>query len=225
MVKLYLNPGHGGTDPGALKNGLKEKDLTLKIALEIRKILMQYSNIEIKMSREFDKTVSLKQATDEANAWGADFFLSIHINAGGGEGYEDFVYVSVNDASPTARIRDIIHAEIINKIDLKNRGKKKADFHVLRESKMPAMLTENGFIDNMSDSYKLKNSDYLAKIALGHANGIVRAFGLNKKVVKSPEKDDAIYRVIVGSFKDKENAAKRVEELKAKGFDSFVEIK
>lgn len=224
---LYLDPGHGGEDSGAIGNGLREKDLTLNIALKIRKILEQY-DIKVAMSRESDKTVSLKQRTDEAKKLKADFFLSIHINAGGGFGYEDFIYEKLGDASETNRVRSIIHDEVMKQIDLKDRGKKKANYHVLRESTMNATLTENGFIDSIADSYKLKSDSYLLQIALGHVNGLVRAFGLKKKNVTPPTpapSNDVFYRVVTGSFKDRKNAQDRVDELKKKGFDSFIDIK
>src|SRR5699024_280392 len=75
-VKIYIDPGHGGGDPGASGYGLQEKTLTLDIAKRIGKNLDKYKNVEIKYSRTTDKSVSLKQRTDEANAWGADYFLS-----------------------------------------------------------------------------------------------------------------------------------------------------
>jgi len=76
MVKIYLDPGHGGSDPGARGNGLVEKDLNLAIALQIRSMLLnEYEGATIRMSRTNDRTVSLSQRTSDANAWGADFFF------------------------------------------------------------------------------------------------------------------------------------------------------
>lgn len=87
MVKLFIDPGHGGTDPGAVGNGIQEKNLTLQIATLIKDILtLEYDNVSIRMSRTGDQTVSLSERTNAANAWGADFFLSVHINAGGEPG-------------------------------------------------------------------------------------------------------------------------------------------
>src|SRR5690625_4573912 len=145
MTKIYIDPGHGGNDPGAVGNGLREKDLTLDIAKRIRTYLNNnYSGHTIRMSRTTDKTMSLKQRTDDANRWGADYFLSVHINAGGGTGYEDYIYNQLANSSKTAKLRDTIHAEIVKAIgSVENRGKKKANFHVLRESKMSAMLSED----------------------------------------------------------------------------------
>ena len=182
MVKIFIDAGHGGTDSGAIGNGLQEKNVTLQIANRVRDMLLnEYQNISVKMSRTGDQTLSLKQRTDMANAWGADFFLSIHINSGGGIGYEDFIYDKLSDSSKTAKLRNVIHEEITKLIGMRNRGKKKANFHVLRESKMDAILTENGFIDNASDAALMKSNAWLDKAACGHVNGLAKAFGLKKK--------------------------------------------
>ncbi|MCG3087918.1 N-acetylmuramoyl-L-alanine amidase [Sporosarcina cyprini] len=224
MVKIYLDPGHGGTDGGASANGLKEKDVTLAIATRVRNILVnEYTNASVRMSRTGDQTVSLTQRTNDANAWGADFYLSIHINAGGGTGYEDFIHSNLSDSSTTAQLRNTIHAEIVKLIDMTNRGKKKANFHVLRESNMHAMLTENGFIDNATDAAKMKTSAWLDKAARGHANGLAKALGLIKSSTPPPS-GSVVYRVVTGSFTSRANADQRVAELKAKGFDSFIDI-
>lgn len=181
MTKIYLDPGHGGTDLGAQGNGLQEKHVTLAIALKVRDMLNRdYEGHSIRMSRSSDVTVSLPQRTNDANSWGADYFVSIHINAGGGTGYEDFIY-SGSVFSQTITYRDKVHAEIMKQVDFRNRGKKRENFHVLRESWMPSILTENGFIDNSTDAAKLKSDAYLNRIALGHANGIALALGLRRK--------------------------------------------
>ncbi|WP_066067315.1 N-acetylmuramoyl-L-alanine amidase [Neobacillus soli] len=230
-MKLYLDPGHGGQDPGAQGNGLDEKDLTLDISLKIRKILQdEYEGIVIKMSRTGDTTKSLGERTSEANAWGADFFMAIHINSDSriAQGYEDYIHSSLSDSSKTAKYRDIIHAEVIKVNQLKNRGKKKANFHVLRESSMPAMLSENGFIDNTHDAGLLKQASWLQKVAEGHVNGIAKAFNLKRKdniPAPSPSPSPApgtLYKVIGGSFKSKDHADERVALLHTKGFESFV---
>lgn len=69
----------------------------------------------------------------------------------------------------------------MKQVDFRNRGKKRANLHVLRQSSMPAVLTENGFIDTIADANKLKSDAYLNRIALGHANGIAQALGLKRK--------------------------------------------
>lgn len=180
MVKIFIDPGHGGTDPGAVGNGLQEKAITLQISTRIRDMLINgYNNVSVLMSRTGDETVSLAQRTNVANSWDADYFLSIHINAGGGTGYEDYIYPGVG--APTTTYQNIIHEEVLKQVDFQNRGKKQANFHVLRESNMPAILTENGFIDNAADANKLKQPAFIERIARGHVNGLARAFNLQPK--------------------------------------------
>jgi len=154
MFKLYLDPGHGGSDPGAVGNGLREKDVTLSISQKIKEILLaEYNNVSVKMSRIGDIYPSLTQRTNEANNWGADYFLSIHINSGGGSGFESFVHSGAG--AVTVNYQNMIHKEIAKVIGLRDRGKKQASFHVLRASRMPALLTENGFIDTATDAAKI----------------------------------------------------------------------
>lgn len=185
MVKIFVDAGHGGSDSGATGNGLQEKDVTLQIAKKIETQLKSYANVEVKLSRTDDQTVSLQQRTDMANSWGADVLLSIHLNSSSSSearGFESYRYP--NAGSRTFQFQDILHAEIMEQIDNytdDNRGKQKANFHVLRESKMMACLTENLFVSNKQDAKLLKDEDFINAVAQGHTNGCVRFFGLKKK--------------------------------------------
>src|SRR5690606_28907702 len=187
MVKIYIDPGHGGSDPGAVGNGLREKDLTLKIAKYMRDYLLaNYTGVEVRMSRTNDTTVSLSARTNDANKWGADAFISIHINAGGGTGFESYVYPGVGKA--TKDLQNAIHSEVMKGFSgFRDRGKKQANFHVLRETKMSAVLTENGFIDTKKDAEFLKNEANLRKIGEAHAKGVAKYFGLKKKAQPKPK--------------------------------------
>ncbi|GER66740.1 sporulation-specific N-acetylmuramoyl-L-alanine amidase [Weizmannia acidilactici] len=195
MFKLFLDPGHGGKDPGATGNGLEEKDITLVIGKKIRTILTNdYENVSVKMSRTTDTFISLEDRTDTANSWGADYFLSIHINSGAGTGFESYVYPDV--CSPTTTYQKTIHQEVLKLNDLQDRGRKEADLHVLRESRMPALLTENGFIDRASDAAKMKQNSWIEDVAQGHVNGLAKAFGLKKKsgaTYQKVVKGDTVY--------------------------------
>jgi len=107
------------------------------------------------LSRTTDVYLSLSQRADLANKWGADYFISVHINAGGGTGFESYIYNgSVSSAT-------IAYQNVMKAIGgVKDRGKKRANYAVLRETKMPAILTENLFIDNSSDVAKLKSEQF-----------------------------------------------------------------
>ncbi|MBB6448583.1 hypothetical protein HNR44_000532 [Geomicrobium halophilum] len=219
-MKLYLDPGHGGNDTGATGNGLQEKNIVLDIALRIRDILLSaYNNVEVNMSRTTDTFVSLGQRTSEANAWGADYFLSIHCNAfnGSANGYEDYIHSSLSDTSQTAVYQEILHDEIMKQNNLSDRGRKKANFHVLRETTMSALLTENGFIDHSGDAALMQDDSWRQAVARGHVNGLERAFNLERR-----DHSGTIYRVIAGSFQQEANAEQRVEHLASHGIESFI---
>lgn len=221
-TKIMIDPGHGGKDPGAVGNGLKEKELTLDIAKRIKKILeTEYTGVEVRLTRESDTYLELSDRARMANAWGADFFLSIHINAGGGKGWESFRYSSAS--SRTVAYQNVIHPEVIRAAGVTDRGKKMANFAVLRETRMPALLTENMFIDNVQDAARLKNSAFLEKLARGHVVGMEKALGLKKKAQQAQKSaSQKLYRVQVGAFADRKNAERLAEELKRKGYSAII---
>lgn len=224
MVKIWLDAGHGGKDSGAIGNGLQEKNLTLAIMDKIAARLFNYENVVLNYTRRQDTTVELSQRTNWANAWGADYFLSIHINAGGGEGFESYVYTGCVDTSKTNQLRNILHDEIVKATGLKDRGKKKGNLHVCRETSMAASLTESGFIDHAVDASKLKQDSFLNAVADGHVNGLVKMFGLKKKAAAPtpPTQSNKLYLVQVGAYSDKENAEKMCQQLIKAGFPAVI---
>jgi N-acetylmuramoyl-L-alanine amidase len=99
MKRIYIDPGHGGSDSGATGNGIAEKDIVLEIGLQMSVYLRENfdtSGFFRRMSRTTDTFVSLQDRTDDANAWGADVFISIHANAFNGNvrGFETFIHTS-----------------------------------------------------------------------------------------------------------------------------------
>src|SRR5690625_7641297 len=99
MVNIYIDPGHGGNDPGAQAKGWKEKDVTLEISNQIHEYLQEYQDVSGKRSRTGDQTVSFTARTNEANAWRAHYFLSTHMNAGGGQACEDYMQQNLSNQS------------------------------------------------------------------------------------------------------------------------------
>ncbi|PAF08648.1 hypothetical protein CHH65_13755 [Shouchella clausii] len=177
MTKIFIDPGHGGSDPGAVGHGLKEKDLVLTISRHIRDILLaEYKGVQVRMSRDSDVFLSLSERAKRANNWGADYFCSVHINAGGGTGFETFIHTS--RSSKSVAHQNVVHPAIFSKMNVKDRGKKSANYAVLRQTNMPSILTETLFIDNANDAKLLKDSKFLQSVARGHAEGIAKAFGL-----------------------------------------------
>ena len=107
MPKLVVvDPGHGGSDPGATAGGLKEAKVTLSLAKRLRKALLRDFDVRVELTRKSDRFVELQRRATFANELDADYFVALHINSGGGTGYEDFVHSSAApNGKTTARRR------------------------------------------------------------------------------------------------------------------------
>jgi N-acetylmuramoyl-L-alanine amidase len=235
MVKIYLDEGHGDTDPGAIGNGLYEKNVALDISNRIAKKLQAYKDVELMRTRTDDTFLTLTQRTDKANSWGADCFLSIHLNSAtdkSARGFESYVYNGTIGAS-TQAFQNVIHEEVIKqigKIISLDRGKKRANFHVLRESNMIACLGENLFISNTHDANLLKQDVFLDRLAQGYTNGLEKFYGLERIIRpptdnESPVTDETLYQVIAGTYASYENAENQVKKLINDGYNAYVKKK
>lgn len=228
-MKFVLDAGHGGRDSGAVGNGLREKDLTLTIVKHIGRMLSEYENAEVHYTRTDDRFLELSERAELANKLKADYFISVHINAGGGTGFESYVY-NGNVSAKTIAYQNVIHAEIMKAIgNVKDRDKKRANYAVLRLTNMPAILTENLFIDNPNDAAKLKSDQFLQQVAYGHVIGLEKAFGLKKKAKQQEQSqtqqkasNQKLYRIQVGAFSDRKNAERLAAELKKKGYPAVI---
>jgi N-acetylmuramoyl-L-alanine amidase len=184
--KIMWDPGHGGTDPGATANGLQEEHLTFKIVEYAMAYLnVNYTGFEQRVTRGYEQSLELSKRDDVADSWGANAFVSVHINAGGGTGFESFIYT--NPVPSASALQNILHGEVLAAMrqfgSIADRGKKRANFSVLRETNMDAVLTENLFIDNLNDSNKLKTEAFLKAVGEAHARGVAKFLGLPAKQV------------------------------------------
>jgi N-acetylmuramoyl-L-alanine amidase len=180
MTKLVvIDPGHGGSDPGATGHGLREADLTLTIAKRLKSALVRDFDVAVKFTRHDDTFVALDARAVFANERNAAYFVSVHINSGGGSGYEDFIH---NNAGPTtAARRDELHKPVsafLRHNGVLDRGKKRANFAVLRQTQMAAVLAENLFIDAAADAKLLEDESFLTGLAEAYARGIAAALNL-----------------------------------------------
>jgi N-acetylmuramoyl-L-alanine amidase len=182
MAKLVVvDPGHGGSDSGATGQGLKEATLTLTVSKRLRAALLRDFDVRVEMTRTTDRAVELDSRAKFANDLGADYFVAVHINSGGGTGYEDFVHRSAAPNSTTSKRRAAVHDAVTSFMKthgMTDRGKKSANFAVLRKTNMPAILTENLFIDTPNDARLLKDDAFLTGVAEAHAKGIAAALAL-----------------------------------------------
>ncbi|WII39208.1 N-acetylmuramoyl-L-alanine amidase [Paenibacillus thiaminolyticus] len=193
--KVLWDGGHGGKDPGSSGNGVVEKDIALQVAKEAAKRLERdYEGVKCLLSRSSDVYLTLKERTDKANAAGAHLFISIHCNAGGGAGgFESFTYIGTKDAA-TAAFQEVLHTEIMKRLKpfgVRDRGQKKKDLHVCRESRMPAVLTENLFVDVAADAARLKRPEVIEAIVAGHVAGVARFLKLQPKKAQQPPANGA----------------------------------
>lgn len=183
--RIFIDAGHGGTDPGAIGNGIVEKELNLEVALRLRDLLDEDTldtsgggEWEVMMTRTDDSSVSLSSRTNAANNWPADRFVSIHHNAftsSLASGTESFSFAN---GTPGADLRDRLQEELIAAMGLVDRGPKTANFFVLRESLMPAALTEAGFLSNPGDAAALSAPGAVEALARAHLFGIQRHYGI-----------------------------------------------
>ena len=177
---IVLDPGHGGQDPGAVANGLVEKYVAWEIAQRVQEKLsgVNVDVIIVQPSAGNPQSTTqdeLYKPPQEANLLQADFYLSIHVNAGGGEGFESFVHPASKDKWADI-MRNRLHSQMMRYLaqyKIKDRGRKYANFAVLRLTKMPAVLLECLFIDNAWDAGLLKNANFINGLANEIAYGLI----------------------------------------------------
>ena len=185
-IKIYIDQGHNPSSPnaGAEGNGFVEQDLTYEIGIRLANLLRSNGNFDVRVSRPTPQSslgtsnsTSLRARVDGANAFGADYFVSLHANASSNpavSGSEALVYSSPSVASKLGE--DILLW--LNRITgLRNRGiVNRPGLYVLRKTQMPAVLVEMGFISNLNDATLMNNSPEL--FAEGIYNGILQYTGL-----------------------------------------------
>ena len=190
---IFLDPGHGGSDSGAVENGVREKDLTLSVYSKVSSRLASLG-YTVLTSRNTDKDVGLVNRADQANKSNADMFLSIHFNAGGrgtAYGIETYYYKHEQGYEPainkdkhnsperiekSRKLANKIQQNLLYKTGAYDRGVKRASFAVLRETSIPSILVELGFIDNQEEVNKIKTNEYQEKLADGIVDGIVEYY-------------------------------------------------
>lgn len=171
---VVLDPGHGGIDVGATRDGVFEKDINLAVAKKIKKYLMD-SGVNVIMTREKDETVSLKARTDLSNSSNTDLFVSIHVNSTVGTqatGLETH-WFKMEELS----LARIAHQNMTKAVNSPDRGIIKSNFYVLRNTTKPSILLEIGFISNDAERKSLQDDTRQENTARSITNGILLYFG------------------------------------------------
>lgn len=191
MKKVFLGIGHGGSDSGATANGFKEKNMTLTIGLACREYL-QANGVKVGMSRTKDENDDINERIRECNAFNPDIAIDIHINSGGGDGFESYYHYKGRTSKTLAQNCE----SEVKKLKQNSRGckiKKNSsgtDYYAfIRETKCPAVINELGFIDNKTDLKAFDEEEELKAFGYAYARGCLKTLGL---------KDNGLQGVDVG---------------------------
>lgn len=182
MIKVIIDPGHGGKDPGAIHGDYREKDQTLGIAKRLQ-VKLTEKNIHSIMTRDKDEYIPLLHRAEIAKKIKDNaVFISLHLNASKshtGSGFESFVLSK--SSGDNKALQDTLHdaiAGLNTKYSIMDRGKKEASFLVLKQIKhIPAVLLELFFID--ADIEKIKDSNYYSEVATVIATAIADNYKFN----------------------------------------------
>ncbi|HEY9773301.1 MAG TPA: N-acetylmuramoyl-L-alanine amidase [Planktothrix sp.] len=167
---IVLDAGHGGSDPGAQRADVNEKDLTLAIVNKLKKLLEQ-QGCSVVMTRSDDTFVSLEDRVKITNQVMPDLFLSVHINAM--ESANDIAGIETYYQTDQSKaLADAVHQDLVSGLGAQDRSTRKARFYVINHTQVPAILAEVGFISNKDERQKLNTADYQEKIAESLARGV-----------------------------------------------------
>ena len=202
-IVVVLDPGHGGSDSGATRGSVYEKNINFKVAQYCKAELEQYCGVTVYMTRTGDTNPSLQERAQIAANYGANILVSIHQNSGSSSAYGAEVYYPNRNYKPAIgdsgkAVADSIQKELVS-LGLSNRGTKirntangstyadgsYSDYYgIIRNSKnlgIPAIIVEHAFLSNASDYNNFLSSDSkLQKLGIADATGIAKAFGLRK---------------------------------------------
>ncbi len=182
-MKIFIDPGHGGPDPGATGNGVTEEYVNLNVSLELANLLRN-AGYDVMIYRTTsdenvlqNKNADLRNRAQMANNWGADYFISIHTNSStnpNAQGVEAYVY---RLGGTSERLAQSIVDSVSDTLGSVNRGVMQANFAVLRRTNMPAVLVELGYLTNATEALNLNSPAWQRAVAGAIFDGIVEAVG------------------------------------------------
>lgn len=175
--KVVIDAGHGGSDYGAIRNGINEKDITLDVAKRVEALLKK-EGYAVKMTRTSDVYVSLQGRCDISNAYDPDIFVSIHVNSSVRPeitGIETHYY-----HQESMSLAQTLHSSLASNINSKNRGLFKSKFYVINHTTAPSILMEIGFISNDGERAQLVSEKRKQDTAKAIAEGVKNYFKHNK---------------------------------------------
>ena len=221
--KVIIDAGHGGVEPGAIYDGRKEKNDTLQLAFDLGNAL-ERRGIQVEYTRVNDVYDSPYEKAAIANRSEADVFISLHRNAmpvpGSASGMQTLVY---KKNSVAGQLAENIQKEL-TKIGWKDLGViDRPGLVVLKNTKMPAVLIEAGFIDNPLDNTFF--DEKLAATADAIADGVIMTFWELDQISPESGEEPGFYMVQTGVFRRRIYAEEELQELRERGYPAFMVVK
>lgn len=175
--KIVVDPGHGGTDPGANGNGIVEKDIALAVSHLLR-LQLQKDGAEIVMTRDTDTFISLDKRVEKAHEVNADSFISIHANSHtnpAAHGTETF-WNADHQSQESRELAEKIQKHLIQNLQTYDRGAKQANFRVVTATTIPSVLVELGFLSNPTEAAKMKTDKFKQDAAAAIHKGVIEFY-------------------------------------------------
>ena len=222
--KIFIDAGHGGNDPGAVNGARQEKNDNLRFSLALGKRL-QENGFQVLQSRTTDTALSLNDRSRVANNWKADLAIIVHRNSfsnASANGQEVWTYTKVDQK--TKNFANAIYNEIVSVYAQSKRGVKQGDLHMVRETSMPAVLLEIGFISNTLDNQKY--DEFFNQYVKAVTKAIFKEFDVAYNAENSlpaPQPTGQLFKVQIGAFSNRANAENILQKAKNSGFvDSYI---
>lgn len=213
-LRILIVRGHGGSDCGAVSGKLVEREMNTVTAYAL------YKKLKSVGFNVFYEENNVAVNGEQALANGYDLVISVHYNAGGGDGFEAYCNPANADTMAICRAIEVE----VKAIGQNSRGIKSGIGYKMVSGIEPnAIILEGGFIDNANDRVLFDETHEQEALGIAYAKGIMKYFGVQEPKPTPPTTGkQKFYRVIVGSYKERANAVAQQDKLKAKGFDSFL---
>ncbi|MEW6081424.1 MAG: N-acetylmuramoyl-L-alanine amidase family protein [Bacillota bacterium] len=174
--RIMIDPGHGGSDPGAISySGIYEKEFTLAISHMLREIL-EGQGAEVRMTRTGDQTVEVRDRVYMANAFRTDVLISVHANSFNDSSKRGIEVYHCSKLDTTIQLAEIMRDTLVKALGFEDRGVRKAMFLVLLETNMPSVLVETGYISNPQEEKLLRDPAFQRRVAEALSAGMIKYF-------------------------------------------------
>lgn len=213
-LEILIITGHGKADSGATYGKLIEKDMNVVTGTAMADVLL-FNGFNVTLEPN-NGDVNYEQKL----AQGYDLVISVHFNAGGGDGFECFCNPSNKETVALCKAIE----KRVKEMGQNSRGIKSGiGYKMVSGISANAIILEGGFIDNVKDNVLFDEVDEQKRLGQAYAYGVLDYFGVEPKFDSKPKDEkEGFYRVVVGSYTQKSNAQEQQRKLKEKGFDSFL---